>query len=289
MADQMHYLPWTWTIISEDPTIAKCPSPKAILGTYAGINAAVSGLSLVFGHRWVVNKLTCGLMGHYGSRSWKWAWIIPLALQIGAAFAVATLIKRTTHYKADVPLYELSFLLLARPRLSYIFLANASFLSFMEYTEQAKSTQRELSDEEKARRTAWTSSANCTAIAEVLLQSFSFYVFGRIVHFASRHGYYPGGKNYHHVPGWARLMYAGALAYLILTSISFSFVLPGFIADYGNARKDKPDSEGMESWPSDYDEREVFFAYFCYAFLFILSWWTIWLFWTGFVHTAGDQ
>ncbi|KAF2031767.1 hypothetical protein EK21DRAFT_87799 [Setomelanomma holmii] len=116
------YLPVPWTITSLDPSEHTCPSPSSLLGTFAAVNGIVSLLAVLFGHRRVVEELTCGYFGRHGSQSWKLLWVVPVGLQLAANACIALLIQRSDGYAANFKITELMLWLTARPRLSWIVL-----------------------------------------------------------------------------------------------------------------------------------------------------------------------
>ncbi|ORY02286.1 hypothetical protein BCR34DRAFT_84490 [Clohesyomyces aquaticus] len=137
-SDSQTYFPWSWTIESLDQTTHKCPSVSSLLGTFAAVNGVVSLLAVIFGHRLVVKKITCGLFGRRGSRAWVWMWILPVGLQLAANVCIALLIKKSGGYTADFSVSELMLFLVARPRLSWIVLGAFAFKSTKNRPEKEK-------------------------------------------------------------------------------------------------------------------------------------------------------
>ncbi|KAF2496705.1 hypothetical protein BU16DRAFT_339753 [Lophium mytilinum] len=124
-------LPWSWTVKPETEYAAKhpCPSVANILVTFAAINVISGALSTVFGHRLVVKKITFGLFGKRGGRSYIYMWIMPFAFQLGANALVANMIQRTTGYGHDFTIAQLMFFFAARPRVSWILVMLLSGIS----------------------------------------------------------------------------------------------------------------------------------------------------------------
>jgi hypothetical protein len=125
-ANNTVFLPWEWTIVSTDPETHTCPSVSGILTTFAVVNVAASFLSIIFGHRRLVNKLTKGKLGKPFSKNWKWTWIITVGLNLLANAIIGAIIKHSAGYAADFKLWQLMLFLLARPRLSWIVLGFAA-------------------------------------------------------------------------------------------------------------------------------------------------------------------
>lgn len=121
------FLPIPWTITSLDLNTHTCPTPSSLLYTFAAVNGIVSLLSLLFGHRRVVEEFTCGFFGKQGSTSWKYLWVVPVGLQLSANACIAWMIQRSDGYSANFRISELMLWLTARPRLSWIVLGAFAF------------------------------------------------------------------------------------------------------------------------------------------------------------------
>lgn len=331
------YFPWNWTIESTDPEIHKCPTVSSLLGTFAAVNGVVSALAVIFGHRWVVKKLTCGMCGKRGSRSWTFMWMVPVALQLAANACIALLIKRSAGYKGDFKVADLMLFLVARPRLSWIVLGAFAFKSqkstdedkgklgytqtpnpnnyvstpqtvaapwgnnqpFNPYGSQTalktaynqsmeyQNVPLEESDSDYGHRGhgyfsgmrdfPWWSAFMTQFIAEFILQIITLYIMGRTAHFATQKGYYKiYVKSYWSIPFSARMMYSGALYYLVAGSMflifAFMFILytllSSRIKELGKANN------------------VVIVA--TLIFLLISTWMGSWIFWVGFVKLAGN-
>lgn len=343
------YFPWDWTITSVDKQEHTCPTVSSLLGTFAAVNGVVSALAVVFGHRLVVKKLTCGVFGHRDSRSWVWMWIVPVGLQLAANAFIALLIKQSAGYKADFKISELMLFLVARPRLSWIILGgfaaksqkvrrererasrreepqyphspnpSSAFLgtpqpydntyspwasqhSFPNYTPYTSQTALNpyghsahaqayhhvpSSDTDVSRGIGfhlgdrdfpWWSAFMTQFIGEYVLQIMSLYIMGRTAHFATLHGYY---KIYHDsywdIPSAARMMYSGALYYLVAGSLFLIFAAIFILYTiFGSRAKlfGKASNAGIV---------------LTLVFLLISTWMGSWIFWAGFVKLAGDS
>jgi hypothetical protein len=123
------WIAWDWAILPGEKTTT-CPSPSAILGTFAAVNAAVSLFSVLCGHRAVVRAITAGRLGRPNnnpngnpdSNSWKYMWIVSAGLQLGANAAVAALIGSAFGYTGGFKIWKFMLFYIARPRLSWIIL-----------------------------------------------------------------------------------------------------------------------------------------------------------------------
>ena len=275
-------------------------------GTFAAVNGVVSALAVLFGHRLVVKKITCGHLGKKNSRSWTFMWILPVALQLAANAFIAFLIKKTAGYKADFKISEIMLFLVARPRLSWIILGIFAFRS--RTTKLASSHRRgekspygsstrlhgsyadiPLDDVDSEgslgsrggksshRDFPWWSAFMSQFIGEFILQIITLYIMGRTAHFATIHGYYKiYHKSYWQIPAAARMMYSGALYYLVAGSL-FLIAALAFILDtiFGHRVKElgKASTGGVVA---------------TLVFLLISTWMGSWIFWAGFVKLAGD-
>ncbi|KAH7135653.1 hypothetical protein B0J11DRAFT_166016 [Dendryphion nanum] len=328
------YFPWNWTIESTDPAVYKCPTVSSLLGTFAAVNGVVSVLAVIFGHRWVVKKLTCGWCGKRGSKSWKYLWILPVGLQLAANACIALLIKRSAGYSGDFKVSELMLFLVARPRLSWIILGGFAFKSqktkktdsgkseyaptpnpnqylttpqtpyapwqsaqsFQSYGSQTALNPRsteyqnvplEDSDLELERGHGylsgmrdfpWWSAFMTQFIAEFILQIITLYIMGRTAHFATQKGYYKiYVKSYWTIPVPARMMYSGALYYLVAGSLflilAFLFILYTLFSSRIKA----------------FGKANSVIIFMTLLFLLISTWMGSWIFWVGFVKLAGNS
>ncbi|KAF2194946.1 hypothetical protein K469DRAFT_698508 [Zopfia rhizophila CBS 207.26] len=322
------YFPWAWTIESADLTTHKCPSVSSLLGTFAAVNGVVSLLAVIFGHRLVIKKITCGICGKRGSRAWTWMWIVPVGLQLAANAFIALLIKKSDGYYADFKISELMLFLVARPRLSWIVLGAFAFKSQKAKSErklpkspnpnsypgtpQAYQSTHSLTsygsqtplypiespqtsayqpvsdfDDEEADRSGeygfhsgkdfpWWSAFMSQFIGEFILQIITLYIMGRTAHFATNHGYYKiYQKSYWKIPAAARMMYSGALYYLVAGSL---FLICAFLFILYTMLSSRIKFIGKASSLGIFSTLLV---------LLISTWMGSWIFWAGFVKLAG--
>jgi len=284
------YLPWGWTITPEDPNVHQCPPVSSLLGTFAAVNGVVSVLAVIFGHRLVVERLTCGKFGKKSSKAWKYMWILPVGLQLAANAFIAAIIKRTAGYHANYKIWELMFFLVARPRLSWIVLSAFAFKerqpskikpSPSEYAlvdnygdSGHKQEDEYLGDSDFP----WWSAFMSQFIGEFLLQIISLYIMGRTAHFAATHGYYKVYKTkmYYSLPHGARMMYSGALYYLVAGSIFLLAASIFIVVIY---------TEQSSTWQVHEQMGMITITLFI---LLISTWMGSWIFWAGFVKLAGN-
>ncbi|KAH8726300.1 hypothetical protein GQ44DRAFT_726275 [Phaeosphaeriaceae sp. PMI808] len=283
------YLPIPWTITSLDPTLHACPSPSSLLGTFAIVNGIVSLLSVLFGHRRVVEELTCGFFGKRGSQSWKILWIVPVGLQLAANACIAVLVQRADGYAANFKITDLMLWLTARPRLGWIVLvAWGSVYGSPDprYFESNRSLANPYihvpTDEAEVENGLddypWWSAFMTQFIAEFVLQSMAMYIMGRTAHYGAARNYYSIHlESYWQIPAAARMMYSGALYYLVAGSVFLIFAF--FFIIY----------QMLSSKVKNLGKGNTVAIIIALWFLLISSWLGSWLFWAGFVKLAGDQ
>jgi hypothetical protein len=267
--DNAALLLWKWQISPKDPSTTTCPSASAILGTFAVVNVVTSLLGVLTGHRLVLKKISFGFFGKKDSTSWKYMWMVTLALQLGANSLIAAIIKNTPGYNSTFQVGELVLFFTARPRLSWIALASLWMVR----------RQRKTSDEIDL---PWASAACTQLIAEFVLLLMGLVVMGRTAHFAASNGYLKLGPIYSSLPHWAHVMYSGAL-YYVVAGIGFGIMQMITLSTwfkYRDTRREK--------------KKDGFLSRFSilgpiFLFASLLSFWMAsWLFWAGFVYLAGD-
>lgn len=114
-------------------------------------------------------------------------------------------------------------------------------------------------------------------IGEYVLQIMSLYIMGRTANFATEHGYYKIYlKTYWSIPAAARMMYSGALYYLVAGSL-FLITAAIFILDTMFSNRIKFTGKASSGYIVS-----------TLVFLLISTWMGSWIFWAGFVKLAGD-
>ncbi|ERF69030.1 hypothetical protein EPUS_08380 [Endocarpon pusillum Z07020] len=280
------FLPWSWTITSTDPSLQPCPSASSILATFAAVNAVASALAIIFGHQSVISRISCKMCGgDSGSKAWRYMWIVPLGLQLAANAVIALLIKRTAGFRADFAIWELVLFFAARPRLSWI------TLGLFAVKSRKKSGTRDF---------PWWPSFMSQFVAELILQLIALYIMGRTAHFAASRGFYLVHTDlYRSLPSGARMMYSGALYYLIVGTFAWfsAFGLiskarsPTRFAKEASEEGDSTDtnaSSPMLNWKAG---SKVATGSVITALIFSLTsvWLASWIFWAGFVRLADDS
>lgn len=205
----------------------------------------------------------CG--GDSGSKAWRYMWIVPLGLQLAANAVIALLIKRTAGFRADFAVWELVLFFAARPRLSWIALGLFAIKS------RKKSEKRDF---------PWWPSFMSQFVAELILQLIALYIMGRTAHFAANRGFYLVHTDlYRSLPSGARMMYSGALYYLIVGTFAW-FSAFGLIS--------KARSPTLDYWKTG---SKVGTGSVITALIFSLTsvWLASWIFWAGFLRLADHS
>jgi len=262
------WIPWDWVIWPGAST--KCPTSSAILGNFAAINVVVCLLSILCGHRKAVNTLTMGRLGHPNSSSWTFMWIASAGFHLASNAAVAALIG--SYEGGTWSTWKFMLFFAARPRLSWIVLG---FLSTSNVTCIDRILMRILpakgSDDSAPHGDNHEDNPyRCTAlsqfIAELVLQAIACYIMGAIVQQGSQSWVYEVWHN-SDVPDQSKMMYAGALYYLVLGGLSLLALMWMLLRMAIN-----------KSWSSYKLYMRIL------LFMFLLSTWLgSWLFWVGFV------
>ncbi|ORY19049.1 hypothetical protein BCR34DRAFT_595875 [Clohesyomyces aquaticus] len=231
MSNDSRILPWTWSITADDPS--KCPSPSAILGTFAAVNVLVSVLAVITGHRLVVKFCTFGKFGNH-ENSWTYMWLVSLGTQLGANVLVGYLIQRASGFSANYSIGDLVLLYTARPRLSFLVLSLLSLVRNDPYDQKTS---------------YWHSSAMSQMIAEIILEFVALAVVGRAVHFGVVHQFYHIGSDSN-----------GSLSSSAKTMARGDEVISGTL--------------------------HTILVYTIFSFG-LFNWVSSWVFWAGYVKTAG--
>jgi hypothetical protein len=322
-------LPWNWSVqafpakeapsalgiqitdpaISSSPFISVPPSGPGTcmvstsekLGVFAAVNIAMAFLLPIIGRHTVVNKLTFGVFGILGSKWWPAVGIISACLNVLANAVNVHLIRATPGYE-DVPFGSLVLLWCTRPRLSWLVVFLAAY---------------------QAEDGMYFGAAASAITSEAILQSLGAVYFGIIAHYGKKKQFYilnhlnpyPRGLTAH-------MMYAGALLWLIMfagTLIGCSVALVGLNKVITNARKmmrgienagnaigspfrgkawipkwirkfisRKQQGPTVAPWKLTEAEIRDIWTVISATIIFV-AFLAQWLFWAGFVGTAGER
>jgi hypothetical protein len=262
-------IPWSWAITPLASNNRQCPPPAILLGTFAGVNVAATVFGVILGSRKVSGKifwvLSFGRFGkeHIGSsQAYKFMWIFPLALNLGANALNAWMTVTAKGYdQSTMPrIWDLMLFYCTRPRIGWIPLALLAFRG---------------ADMENPKDGLWTSAGRQAAIAEAILQIIGVYYMGRTVHFGAIHGYF----MVHHT----EFQNGANLLVMIIGALFFVVYLPFgagalFVHGFGFYYRFPAEKPG--------EEEEGFNA----ALVSVggVGWIGSWLFITGYVRLAGD-
>ncbi|KAF2634873.1 alpha/beta-hydrolase [Massarina eburnea CBS 473.64] len=268
------YIPWSWTIQSEDPQRHPCQQPLDTLLAH-GITVIISGiLGVIVGHSRFQERLRPERKSDNPSRKEKWCiifhpiikallwvtrkipWFIPLAVHIGACAIIAIGTKRSLGskeaYHANFTIGEYFQLLLQLPRGGHFFLGMMM--------EKAREKNRRLAlpctadvenssvEEPSKKPCPWENAFQAQVIAETLLQLIATPAMAKVVNHAMKNGLY--GTS----PKWAALMHVGALYYticvVVVAVLAFLVVVPSSGLELkrqgGGSMKAKLSTSGLE-------------------------------------------
>jgi hypothetical protein len=267
-------IPWSWAITPLPFSNRQCPPPAILLGTFAGVNVAATAFGIILGNRKVSGKilyvLSCGRFGKKqvgSSQAYKFMWIFPLALNLGAnALNAWITVTAKDYYQSTMPrIWDLTLFYCTRPRLGWIPLTMLAYRGAV------------CTDMENPKDGLWTSAGRQAAIAEAIMGAIGTYYMGRTVHFGAIHDYYPVHHTDFQNGVNLRLMIAGSLVFVVYMFVSvvtlFSHGFSFFLC-----------IEGKQ--PGDVKER--FSAGYYFLFLSGMPWVGSWLFITGYARLAGD-
>ena len=245
---QTHLIPWEWYVKPDIPNYV-CPSVASTLGTFAVVNVLVSIFNLVFGHKKVINFLTCGFLGRpFSENHWWFMFLLPLGLNLGANALIAFLYLSTPGYEQGFSIGELTLFYTTRPRLGWLVLSLFMYLGDGDDSGP------------------YEDSAKGAVFAEVFLLLVSTYYTGMTAHFATSRGYYITGRLEGPDAHDARIMYSGALMSLVLLLFAILYLVFLLL-------------------PRSVHERQL--GTFIWGVM-TTSWLASWLFWAGYVRLAGD-
>lgn len=190
-----------------------CPTRAHVLGTFAVVNVISSIVSVLLSHSGTVKIVTFGKFGNSESEAWKYLWILPFGLQLAANAIIGALIWRTPNYIVNAGIFYIMLFYTVRPRFTFVLLGLLSYHDSKQYDQSAFSHP-------------WLSASLANLIAEFPLFVIASYFMGVTVKFAAEMGVYDGsGTGLNLMSEGARLMYAGALYFIIGGSLSWLFAL----------------------------------------------------------------
>jgi hypothetical protein len=203
-------IPWRWTVKPSDHSntasvtrsesieaMENCASNEWKLESFALVNIATF-LATIFSRRKGIYRLVRGSPWHLHSSSWVFTGILMAALQLLANWLNAFLVQITPGYE-NVPVIQLMLLWCSMPRLTWLPILLTGVQPF---------------------ETMNISTAASSLLSETILQSLSLYYMGMTVNYGREHNFYFGGMDGAVRERPAKIMYVGALLWLITISVA---------------------------------------------------------------------
>jgi hypothetical protein len=260
MADNRRFIPWSWTVSPLEPGTIECDTPTRILLVFAIENIISSVLSLLVGHRRIINRLSCGLFGHPGSKAFRFTWVIPLGLHLGANAVIAAIFRGTPGYLHDYSIVDLMFFFTARPRLSTLVIGYANYVSNCWRARRGgryRSIEKDRGAAEEYEG-VYEAAFKSNMIAETVLLALATYPMGQTVRFYMQNW----NHRYPEMVEDAKLLFVGSWFFIVYGAITL--VAAVF---FGLASR---------KWAE-----VLHIAYH-------VVWGGSWLFWVAYVRLAGD-
>lgn len=198
-------IPWRWTVKPSNASnisyinpsgstsaTETCASNDWKLGSFALVNIATF-LAAFLSQRTSMQRIARGFLWHSHRWDWFYKGTLIVALQLLANWFNAFLAQKTPGYE-DVPVIQLILLWCSMPRLAWltVFLVGVQPFEAMNLSAAASSL-----------------------FAEMILQLLSSYYMVMTVEYGREHDFYLGGLEGAERGGPAKIMYAGALMWLI--------------------------------------------------------------------------
>jgi len=291
-------LPWKWVLSPSNPLLTQCPARYDILATMGAVNAIAAWTAILMHRRGWIRILTCGLLevlppGTTDPNAWRWRWIIPLALQLGANATIAALFKYSRGYTATFSILELTILYTTRPRLEFIrFTLNNLLRSRYFSSRSARMAVGGLEEAEYANPRQTVGLAHM--LAEIGLQLLALDLMRRVVARGQSNGFY-NAILYAALPISAQRIYGGAAAYLVVGSVALALqaVLVGLSSFAARHWREDREEAAIAEEEEAMAKGPWMFVHGLRAALTCLTVWGTWLasnsFWSGFVYLAQDR
>ncbi|KAH7142720.1 hypothetical protein B0J13DRAFT_555973 [Dactylonectria estremocensis] len=204
-------IPWRWTIkpfnnsnIDSIPRLGsarktvQCASNEWKLGSFALVNMAAPLAAFLSGGRGI-HRIARDSRWHPHPWSWFFTGILIAALQLLANYVTAFLVKKSLGYD-DTPVGQLMLLWCTMPRLGWLTILPIGVQQFEAIN---------------------FSTIASSLFAEVILQVFSSYYMFLTVNYGREHNFYLGRLENVERGQSAKIMYAGALLWLIVITVAF--------------------------------------------------------------------
>jgi hypothetical protein len=300
-------IPWRWTIKpSNDSNIAyitrlgsirateTCASNEWKLGSFALVNIATF-LAAFLSQRTSIHRIARGFLWHPHPWCWFFKGTLIAALQLLANWFNMFLVQKTPGYE-DVPVIQLMLLWCSMPRLAWltILLIGVQPFEAMNFSAAASSL-----------------------FAEMILQFLSSYYMVMTVNYGREHDFYLGGLERAERGRLAKIMYAGALMWLIIIILALVQLiratrrmnsctrlrekLAHYWMDKNRGSEETPltsseggdymvygtfSVKGQNNWVSQKASVELYTAT---VISMLLLWIAQWLFWGGFIGLSSEE
>ncbi|KAF1959737.1 hypothetical protein CC80DRAFT_439752 [Byssothecium circinans] len=221
-------IPWRWSIKLfkdsnsspvDDPNSSKptqtCASTEWKLGSLGLINIATL-LAAFYGSRTGSRRSICACR-HYHSRSWLLKGLTIAALYLFANWINAVLVQSTPGYE-DIPVVQLILLWCSIPRPTWATILLVGVQHFQV--------------------TSFSTVASCL-FAEAILQTLSAFHIIAAVNYGLEHNFYSQGMAILETVPSARLMYAGALMWLVVVVVALVLLIQAVRGTTVSARNAK--------------------------------------------------
>jgi len=185
-------IPWQWTIKPSNEATEKCASNEWKLGSFALVNIATF-LAAFLSRRTGIHRIARGFLWHPHPWCWIFTGILIAALQLLANWFNAFLVQKTLGYE-HVPVIQLMLFWCSMPRLAWLTILLIG---------------------------VQPSAAASSLFAEMILQFLSSYYMILTVNYGREHNFYLGGMESVERGRSAKIMYAGALLWLIIIIVAF--------------------------------------------------------------------
>lgn len=278
----LEMIPWQWTI-KPSTDESKCGSNSWILGSFILVNVATL-IAALNGRAAEIHGFALRFP-RLSQSSWFATGISIAGLQLLVNWINALLIQGTLGFE-DIPVTQLMFLWCSMPRLAWLTFLLIGLQPFDEVDFSA---------------------AKASLFAEITLQVLSAYYMVFTVSYGFQHNFYfrsldgvKGGQS-------ARLMYAGALLWLVIITVTFVWSIRVALRMVESGSDDSVAGEtssllsgttlyaqsygaipGRSQGNSDY-RTELAVLYEITAISMFLLWIAQWLFWGGFIDLTSEE
>jgi hypothetical protein len=230
-------IPWRWNVKARmhskthHPESGKikttCPSGDRKLGSLILVNMATL-LALYFFQRTLADRYANRLLSHSESSSWVFTGLLVAALHLLANWFSAVVVQSTAGYE-NVPVFGLMLLLCSMPRLAWLPVLLVGGQPF---------------------KAIDLSAAASSIFAEVILQVLASYYMFMTINYGREYNFYFGALEGADKGDSAKMMYAGALVWLLVIVAALVQFTRAFRALNTATSFDEPKWQGREPMPT---------------------------------------